>query len=490
MSMSEAANNPPRSSGQLPQGEELKKNIARRKIVGNIWRSLFFSAVVIAVIALISLTLNIINESFGLVAIKSRIAPSSLADQPLSELSAEELSMVLFDNQDEYPIRTAVVIDMLGIARESIAEYRESTVSEVFGDEFDYPEGVGDELLLALEPEAYQGILAINLSRDELNELVVQRIVHLEVDESWDLVSTLTRRSELENEYMELRERQLQELQAEVSTSEYQEEANKEVSFEFRSWVSADFIEASYSTRPDLAGIRTALLGSIFMIIITIVVAFPLGVGAAIYLEEYANDNYLNRLIKVNISNLAGVPSIVYGMLGLVIFVRNLSEFTSGAVFTGEDGSNGSTIMSAGLTMALLVLPIIIINAQEAIRAVPSSLRQASYGLGATKWQTVWNHVLPNSMPGIMTGTILALSRAIGETAPLIVVGAATRINVDPSGPFSKFTVLPIQIFHWTGQPEAGFQNTAAAAILVLLAVLLTLNSTAIILRNRFSRGI
>jgi phosphate transport system permease protein len=490
MSIPENSSNEHFGPGRLPQGDELKKNIARRKRVGRVWRNLFFSAIIVAIIALVSLMFNIVNESFGLVAVKSRVAPSSLADQPLSELSAEELSTVMFENQNQYPIRTAVVIDMLGIAREDIAEYRDSTIKGVFGDEFDYPEGIGDQRLLALEPETYQEILAINLSAAELNELVIRRIVQPEVDESWNLVDTLTRRSELEDEYLQTRGRELQALQDDGKSSEYQEEAAKELSFKFRSWVSTDFIESTYSTRPDLAGIRTALFGSIYMIIITIVVAFPLGVGAAIYLEEYANDNHFNRLIKVNISNLAGVPSIVYGMLGLVIFVRYLSEFTSGAFFTGEDGSNGSTIMSAGLTMALLILPIIIINAQEAIRAVPSSLRQASYGLGATKWQTVWHHVLPNSMPGIMTGTILALSRAIGETAPLIVVGAATRINVDPSGPFSKFTVLPIQIFHWTGQPEAGFQNTAAAAILVLLAVLLTLNSTAIILRNRFSRRI
>lgn len=479
---------PERSPGQLPHGEDLRKLIARRRRIGVFWRNLFLSTIVVAIIALLSLMFNIINESFGLVAIKSRIPPSSLADQPLSELSAEELSNILLEKQDEYPIRTAVIIDMLGIAREEVAEYRDSTVLEVFGDEYDYPEGTGDQGLLALEPEAYREILAMNLSREELNELVVQRIVQPEVDESWNLVETLLRRDELEGEFLDTRERRLQQLLDEGKRDEYQEEVDKEISFEFRSWVSLDFIESSYNTRPDLAGIRTALLGSIYMIAITIVVAFPLGVGAAIYLEEYANDNYFNRLIQVNINNLAGVPSIVYGMLGLVIFVRSLSEFTSGAVFTGEDGSNGSTIMSAGLTMALLILPIIIINAQEAIRAVPSSLRLASYGLGATKWQTVWNHVLPNALPGIMTGTILALSRAIGETAPLIVVGAATRINVDPSGPFSRFTVLPIQIFHWTSQPEAGFQNTAAAAIIVLLVVLLTLNSTAIILRNRFSR--
>ena len=235
---------------------------------------------------------------------------------------------------------------------------------------------------------------------------------------------------------------------------------------------------------------RTAILGSLWTIAITIAFAFPLGVGAAIYLEEYATDNRLNRIIQTNINNLAGVPSIIYGMLGLAVFVRLLGSLTSGQVFGLVDPTtaNGRTILSAGLTLGLLILPLLIINAQEAIKAVPGSLRQASFGLGATRWQTIWYHVLPNAMPGILTGTILAMSRAIGETAPLVVVGASTFITVDPSGPFSKFTTLPIQIYQWTARPQDEFRNIAAAAILVLLALLLTLNATAVILRNRFSK--
>jgi phosphate transport system permease protein len=236
--------------------------------------------------------------------------------------------------------------------------------------------------------------------------------------------------------------------------------------------------------------VRTAILGSLWTIAITIGFAFPLGVGAAIYLEEYATDNRLNRIIQTNINNLAGVPSIIYGMLGLAVFVRLLGSLTSGQVFGLVDPTtaNGRTILSAGLTLGLLILPLLIINAQEAIKAVPGSLRQASFGLGATRWQTIWHHVLPNAMPGILTGTILAMSRAIGETAPLVVVGASTFITVDPSGPFSKFTTLPIQIYQWTARPQDEFRNIAAAAILVLLALLLTLNATAVLLRNRYSR--
>jgi phosphate transport system permease protein len=208
-----------------------------------------------------------------------------------------------------------------------------------------------------------------------------------------------------------------------------------------------------------------------------------------VYLEEYSTRSRISRLIQTNIDNLAGVPSIIYGMLGLAIFVRALEPLTSGAAF-GLTDTNGRTILSAGLTMALLILPVIIINAQEAVRAVPPSLREAAYGLGATRWQTVWGHVLPSALPGILTGTILAMSRAIGETAPLIVVGASTFIVADPNGPFSKFTALPIQIYNWTSRPQDLFRDIAAAAIVVLLGTLLSVNAAAILLRDRLRRRV
>jgi len=222
---------------------------------------------------------------------------------------------------------------------------------------------------------------------------------------------------------------------------------------------------------------------------ITILFAFPIGVGAALYLEEYAGDHWINRVIQTNINNLAGVPSIIYGILGLAIFVRTLEPLTSGSIFGLVDPTtaNGRTVLSAGLTLGLLVLPLIIINSQEAIRSVPQSLRNAGYGLGATKWQITWVHVLPNAMPGILTGTILAISRAIGETAPLVVVGASTAISFDPSSPFSKFTTLPIQIYQWTARPQPEWQHLAGAAILVLLVLLLSLNAVAIVMRNKLS---
>jgi phosphate transport system permease protein len=258
----------------------------------------------------------------------------------------------------------------------------------------------------------------------------------------------------------------------------------------FRTWLTGDFVTSPQSSQPEFAGVRTAILGSLWVIAVTILFSLPLGVGAAVYLEEYAGKNPFNRLIETNINNLAGVPSIIYGMLGLAIFVRALEALTSGSLFGVGDPttSNGRTILSAGLTLGLLVLPLLIINAREAIRAVPSSLRQASFGLGATKWQTVWSHVLPSALPGILTGTILAISRAIGETAPLVVIGASTFVVVDPDGPFAKFTTLPIQIYQWTSRPQPEFRHLAAAAILVLLILLLSLNATAVVLRNRYGK--
>lgn len=255
----------------------------------------------------------------------------------------------------------------------------------------------------------------------------------------------------------------------------------------FHSWISGTFLVRPMHSNPALAGIRTAILGSLYVVMLTMLFAVPIGVGAAIYLEEYNGQNWISRIIETNINNLAGVPSIIYGLLGLAVFVRALEHFTSGA-FLGINNGNGRTIISASLTMALLILPLIIINAREAIRAVPQSLRQASYGLGATKWQTIWHHVLPSALPGILTGTILGMSRAIGESAPLIVIGASTFIAFDPSSPFSKFTVLPIQIYNWVQQPGEQFRSIAAAAIIVLLVILLALNATAIFLRNYYRR--
>jgi phosphate transport system permease protein len=238
------------------------------------------------------------------------------------------------------------------------------------------------------------------------------------------------------------------------------------------SWLSAEFLTSYPSRLPARAGVRPAILGSLWIMMLVAAFSFPLGVGAAIYLEEYAPKNRLTRAIQTNIANLAGVPSIVYGILGLAIFVR----------FFGF----GRSILAASATLALMVLPVVIIAAQEAIRAVPGSLREAAYGVGATRWQVVRHHVLPVAMPGILTGMILSLSRAIGETAPVIMVGALAFVAFDPTSPLDQFTVMPMQIYNWTSRPQADFHGLAAAAIVVLVVLLLLMNATAILLRNRY----
>ncbi len=386
---------------------------------------MFQASTIIGIIALSALLYNIINQSFGYVAIENKIDPQSLAVDgvPIEQLGKEELVLILEENVSKGKFRQ--------LGREKPFDER---------------------------------------SQEEIYGLVIDEVIEPQIVKTWLLSESLTQREQI---------------QAEMA------EKYPQAELVFRSWVNKNFITSPQSSEPLFAGIRTAILGSLWTIAITILFAFPLAVGAAIYLEEYARDNWFNRLIQTNINNLAGVPSIIYGMLGLAMFVRLLEPLTSGSVFGLVDPTtaNGRTILSAGLTLMLLVLPLVIINAQEAIRAVPNSLRQASLGIGATKWQTIWAHVLPNAIPGILTGTILAISRAIGETAPLVVVGASTFITFDPSSPFSKFTTLPIQIYQWTARPQDEFRNIAGAAILVLLFLLLSLNAGAILLRNRFGRS-
>src|SRR5215210_430309 len=243
--------------------------------------------------------------------------------------------------------------------------------------------------------------------------------------------------------------------------------------------LSWKFITSFPSVIPENSGIYPALLGSVWLVALTALISVPLGIGAAVYLEEYAADTWLTRFIEVNISNLAGVPSIIYGLLGLGIFVNLLPSVTS-----------GESILSGALTLSLLILPIIIIATREALRTVPNAVREGGYALGATRWEVIRSHLLPMALPGALTGTILALSRAIGETAPLIVVGAATYLTFSPSGPQSAYSALPIQIYSWVSQPQPAFQVNAAAGIVVLMLVLLLTNSVAIYLRNRYQRRV
>jgi phosphate transport system permease protein len=412
---------PPRQSvGQLPEGEDVQLQIARRQLVGQVWRSSFLTALLIGILALATLLTTVVNDAFGYVAVQASVDPATLSDRPLEQLSKEELITIL-----------------------------QANVSRGLFRRFERDKPFAER------------------SKEEVLALIAERVTNVEIVRSFGLWESLTQRAQLEAA-----------VQAQYPGAR----------LEFRSWLNGRFLTLPMASTAADSGVRNAILGSLWMIVLTMLIAFPIGIGAAIYLEEYAAKTRLNALIETNINNLAGVPSIIYGMLGLTIFVRGLERYTSGA-FLGVSDSNGRTIISAALTMALLILPLLIINAREAIRAVPQSLRQASFGLGATRWQTVWHHVLPNALPGILTGTILGMSRAIGETAPLIVVGASTFIVTDPTGPFSKFTALPIQIYNWTQQPGEQFRDIAAAAILVLLLLLLTLNTSAILLRNYYRRG-
>ncbi|WP_337885381.1 phosphate ABC transporter permease PstA [Fischerella thermalis] len=242
------------------------------------------------------------------------------------------------------------------------------------------------------------------------------------------------------------------------------------------------FITSYPSRNPSAAGILSPLVGSIWLLVTVALVSFPLGVGAGIYLEEYASDNWLTRFVDINIANLAAVPSIIYGLLGLQLFVRWMFPIT-----------NGRSVLAGALTLSLLILPVIIIATREALRTVPDSIRQAGYALGATKWQVIRIQVFPLALPGILTGTILALSRAIGETASLITIGALTFIAFVPElslkGLQSPFTALPIQIYNWVSRPQAEFHTNAAAAIIVLMILLLFMNTAAIVLRNKFQKA-
>jgi phosphate transport system permease protein len=410
-----------RSVGQLPEGEAVKHNLNRRAMVGRIWQGLFLFSIIFGLGALISLVAEVANDSFGLVATQSEVDPDAITGgRNLEQFSEPELAAMLSEN----------------LSRRVLTRLNRERALE--------------------EP-----------SKENLIELIETEVFKTELVGAYPLLDSLFRRDAIETAVAEKFPR---------------------AELEWRSWIGWDFITRPMSSVALNAGVRTAILGSIWVTALTALLAIPIGVCAAIYLEEYADSKrWYTKLIQTNINNLAGVPSIIYGMLGLALFVRLFEPLTSGTLFGASSGGatlNGRTIISAAFTMALLILPVIIIASQEAIRAVPSSLRQGSYGLAATKWQTVWNIVLPQAFPSILTGIILSISRAVGETAPLILVGASTFIVTDPGGPFSKFTVLPIQIYTWTQRPEQEFKVIAAAAIILLLVLMLALNTTAVLLRN------
>ena len=438
----------------LPDDKRFARDLRGRHLRGTIWQRFFWLSTIVALVALLALFFNVLNQAFGYVVEQYEIDPVTLAaNGEIGALENDALVSLLV----EYEPRKVPVYIRDYLSAVAPDQFTTLPLADVLAGKA-VPAELAALTVRDLTPDQQASLLSANLSHEQLVQLVNTDVVGAEIVQSWDLTTSLFQRGELET----------------IAREQY-----PDAKFYFRSWINLKFLVDPGSSTPSESGVRTALLGSLWVILITVLFAFPIGVGAAIYLEEYASRSRLNQIIETNVRNLAGVPSIIYGLLGLAIFVRALSVIT-----------DGRTLLSAGLTMGLLILPVIIINAQEALRAVPSSIREASFGMGATKWQTVWNQVLPAAMPGIMTGTILAMSRAIGETAPLIVIGASTFIMFDPNGPLSKFTALPIQIYQWTSRPQDQFRDIAAAAIIVLLTLLLVLNASAIFLRQRFKRNL
>jgi len=584
----------------MPKEADFFRRLEQRHRRGRVGRLFNYLSIAVAGLALIALFFNVANEAFGTIGVVNTIEPETLtAGRPLADLNNEELATILADHVG----RRLRVLIRDTISQVENERFTKATVAEIVSDDKVDP-AIAGELLKAISREQQAGLLARYADRGALRNLVLEEVVEQKVIASYPLSAAIFNfdavKSEIEGPILE-----------QYKKAERLDDAKVTV-IRFHSWLDSAFLTRPMSSTPALAGVRTALIGSIGLMIVVVLAALPIGVGAAIYLEEYAHHGFVNRLIETNVRNLAGVPSIIYGMLGLAIFVRALAPFTSGLLFhynfdaptvdavieriaPAFDGKvsfdgvaltserdeldaatlgrivdtflyfgtpsltmlgnssvvdmsnalaealdiavdvtttradeerdmevrgrayrfdvadnprisdeaydrlmaslvrinsfapNGRTLISAGLTLVLLILPIIIINAQEAIRAVPYPIREASYGLGATRWQTIWKQVLPAALPGIMTGTILSVSRAVGETAPLIVVGAATYLVADPTSPFSQFTAMPIQIYQWTARPQGQFADIAAAAIIVLLALMLTLNAAAIFLRNRYS---
>jgi phosphate transport system permease protein len=460
--------------GNIEEGV-YRSNINQRHFVGNAWRWMYIASFGVAILALVLLVLTVLNQAFGYVLVGYNTPLSAISDRPLEQRSPTELGDII----EAQGANTVIYVQetMSSVDRQTFID---QTLSQSLPGRA-LPQAYASQSPRAI-PTAERAavmrqILEANLSAEQLRDLIVQRVMEPQVFHAYPFLDFSFNRARIEQSVID----------------EYPDQATRPV-LEFRSWIRPGILTVPMDENALISGIRTALLGTLYLLLIVAFTAFPIGIMAAIYLEEYADrTNPLNRLIENNIRNLAGVPSIIYGMLGLQLFVRVLEPIMSGAAFGFlgvEAAANGRTILAAGLTLALLVLPVVIINAQEAIRAVPNSYREASYGLGATKWQTIWNQVLPASAPGILTGIILSMSRAVGETAPLVVVGASTFIVADPNGLFSKFTALPIQIYNWTTRAEAGFQELAAATIIVLLVLLFLLNLTAFIMRNNARRAL
>jgi phosphate transport system permease protein len=460
------------SADWFPTEEEYRREKRSRQARGMGFQVFALAMLAVAVLALATLLMTIIGDSFGLTAVVNERDPADVVESLGYDPATTTIEDLSYDE------RVGLLVEALGegsgVGRRLEREQRFYDDRFVFEDPAVYA-----ELCAADEPVA--GCTAPVRDDASVTQLVYERVVVPDVIASYEFLPSLLDPGSFEAEVRET---------FELDPGRFEPYTFDDVGFEWRAWFNWTFITSPSSSTPEIAGIRTAILGSAWLMLITLLFSVPVGVGAAIYLNEFAKPSRLNDFVQTNIYNLAGVPSIIYGMLGLAVFVRIMEPITSGAIFTDgiPPSDNGRTILAGGLTLGLLILPVVIISAQEALKAVPNYLRTGGLALGATKWQTVRSQVLPVAFPGILTGTILAISRAIGETAPLILVGAAGFITSDPTGPFSKFTALPIQIFQWTSFPQQEFRNIAAAASIALLILLLLLNGTAVFLRNRFSR--
>jgi phosphate transport system permease protein len=448
------------------QTVDFRGNLIRRQRRAKLFARLFFAANISALTFLFLIFGTVLDRTLGLVVTTYAIEPSTLTieGRTLEEQSVEDMGQVLLANTRKNRLRVLVRDNVLSADFKS-SRLSQETIGQIFAGKTFAPT-LAEKKLNDLTEAELVSLLTGNLNRDQLFLLIQRDVAQLSYLSSYGFFSSIFNPGPF-----------------------YDEAAVKHPGkpIVWKSWFNLQFVTGDLTAQASTTGLRLALIGTVAVILLTVVFALPIGVGAAVYLEEYAPKNRFSSLIETNIRNLAGVPSIIYGMLGLSVFVRFMEPITSGSVF-GLTDTNGRTILAAALTMTLLILPVIIINSQEAVRAVAPSLREASYGVGATKWQTVWRVVLPSAVPGILTGLILSMSRALGETAPLLVVGGLTFSTVDPNSIFSNFSVLPIQIYSWTAQPDPLFRNVAAAAIVTLLFFLLSLNATAIILRQRASR--
>lgn len=464
-------------------GQDVNPGVRRRLRIAAIGRAIWFSSLMLALLVLFALLFNVINQIGGYVVYGYRIDPRTVVPPiELENLPDEQLLQLIRDNTPA-DRREAIAEEFSVSSIEELS--REDRINVIYAEIADLDVLLGSQPFTELSNEALIQIMDDNItdarfaqlnqerplaqrSREELLDLFEKEVLEERVVESWPLFESLLNGPSIVKQITERFPNQ---------------------QYEFRMWLTPQFIVSPQTTRAETTGLRTAILGSVLIVVIAMSIAIPVGVAAGVYLEEFATPNRINQFIQANIYNLSGVPTIIYGLMGTAIFVRALAELTNGSRFgIADPPPNGRTIISASMTIALLVMPLIIINTQEAIRAVPQSIRDGALALGATHWQTVWSHVLPMAIPGALTGVILAMSRAFGEAAPLLVVGAAAYISVDPSGPFSSFTALPIQIWAWTALPEQTFRNVAAAAIIVLLAAVALFNLTAIIMRNRLRK--